>query len=376
MRQQGSRKGGAPSYKKMYDTISALADIGVWECSLPDEKLWWTDVVYDLFELPRGIELDRRQILGLYEPASRVEMERLRSNIIENGGSFNLDVQVRTALGNQRWIRLTAIAEQSRGKSVRIFGTKQDITSSKLAELELQSLQSELMHTSRRSAMSGLAMVLCHELNQPFSAISSYVGAARRSLNGKAVDPIYVSEALTQIEASALRAGAIIRSLRTMTEGRSKRRRENLTSIVREAISVCRVGLPDNVHVDFSKSPDDIVAAVEPVQLQLVIINLVKNAVEALESVERKIVTISLSVEHGQAIIQIADTGHGIELGTEERIFVPFFSSKTGGLGVGLSISRSIVEAHGGAIRACRNKAGGATFTISLPAIASKAGRT
>src|SRR3954469_19873407 len=158
-------------YKKMYDRSSALARIGVWECDLATEQLTWTDGVYDLFELPRGSPLERARIVDFYDDESRREMERLRARAIAEGGSFSLDILIRTARGNERWLRLTADVEQERGHSVRIFGTKQDVTAERRAQEEVRALQAELIHLARRSAMGTMAATLAHELNQPLAAI-------------------------------------------------------------------------------------------------------------------------------------------------------------------------------------------------------------
>ncbi len=115
-------------YKKMYDRASALAGIGVWECDLATSQLIWTDGVYDLFEMDRGGIVDREATVAMYDPASRAEMERLRAHAIATCGSFTIDVRIRTARGNDRWIRLTADVESEDGVAVRLFGTKQDVT--------------------------------------------------------------------------------------------------------------------------------------------------------------------------------------------------------------------------------------------------------
>jgi len=121
----------AAQYKKMYDRSSELARIGVWECDLRDNSLTWTDGVYDLFELPRGSVIDREETADLYLDGSRAEMERLRAEAIRTCGSFSIDVQIRTALGKERWMRLTADVECENGTAVRLFGSKQDITQEK-----------------------------------------------------------------------------------------------------------------------------------------------------------------------------------------------------------------------------------------------------
>jgi two-component system, LuxR family, sensor kinase FixL len=155
----------AAHYKKMYDRVSALAKIGVWECVLVTEHLTWTDTVYDLFDIPRGAPIHRAEIVGLYHPESRREMERLRAEAIRSGTGFTLDIRIRTALGNERWVRLSADVEQEDGRSVRIFGTKQDISLERAAREKMQALQTELIHVPRVSAMGTMASTLAHELN-------------------------------------------------------------------------------------------------------------------------------------------------------------------------------------------------------------------
>lgn len=120
-------------YKKMYDLSSARAKIGVWECELSTETLTWTDGVYDIFELPRGSDVSRAMSLALYDEESRITMSRLRQKAIEDCGSFQLDIRIRTAKGNDRWVRLSADIECEDGCALRIFGLKQDITQEKEA---------------------------------------------------------------------------------------------------------------------------------------------------------------------------------------------------------------------------------------------------
>lgn len=118
--------------RKIFDRASAAARIGVWECSLPDERLYWTDVVYDLFDLPRGSALDRGTTLKCYTPTSLEQLRARRSRAIDERGGFELDAEIVTAQGNRRWIRITATVECEGGVPVRIFGMKQDITDEKI----------------------------------------------------------------------------------------------------------------------------------------------------------------------------------------------------------------------------------------------------
>ncbi len=137
-------------FKKLFERASAAARIGVWQCDLADEALTWTDVVYDLYDLPRGIPVDRQTILSLYSEATRRELERVRRRAIETRSGFQLDCEIRTARGAQRWIRITATVESEGGYPVRIFGMKQDITEERLLSEKLRAL-------AESDPMTGLA---------------------------------------------------------------------------------------------------------------------------------------------------------------------------------------------------------------------------
>lgn len=127
-RQAALRQAELTRYKKMYDRSSSLAKIGVWECDLATEALSWTEGVYDIFELPRGMPVTRDLVLSLYSERSRAEMEACRSRAIAEGGGFTVEIEVNTATGHRRWVRLSADVECEDGRPLRIFGTKQDIT--------------------------------------------------------------------------------------------------------------------------------------------------------------------------------------------------------------------------------------------------------
>ena len=362
-------------YKKMYDRSSALARIGVWECDLATEALTWTDGVYDLFELPRGSPLERARIVALYDEESRREMERLRARAIRDGGSFSLDILVRTAKGNERWIRLTADVEQEDGRPVRIFGTKQDITAEKLAQEKVRSLQAELIHLSRRSAMVTMAATLAHELNQPLAAIGNFAAGTRRALQTDQPSLAFLEDGLTAIEKSAFRAGNIIRSLKDMNTGAAKRQILDPNPLVLEAASLAMLGADPGVALRFDLA-DDLLVAVDPIQLQQVVINLIRNAVEAVLDAPRREILVSTRLAGGAVELRVDDSGPGIPPGMSDSLFEAFTSSKPDGMGVGLSISRTIIEAHAGSLSAANGEAGGASFRVTLPLAADARQRT
>ena len=355
-------------YKKMYDRASSLARIGVWECDLATEKLTWTDGVYDLFELPRGVPVDRTDIVALYSEASRLEMEQLRSEAIRDGTSFVLDIEIRTAKGRDRWLRLSADIEQEDGRPVRIFGTKQDITEEKAAREKVLSLQAELIHVSRRSAMDTMAATLAHELNQPLTAISNYVAGARRIAASSRHPDGELADSLAAIEKCAFGAGKIIRSLREMTSETARQRcPTDLNPLIREAAALVAMSTTEKATVHYALG-ERLTVDVDPIQIQQVFINLIKNAFDAVEESSRRDIIISSIAEGDRVAIRIDDSGRGIPPWVAESLFDSFVSTKPGGMGLGLSISRTIVEAHDGTIHTeNRRDGGGASFLVTLP---------
>lgn len=354
-------------YKKMYDRSSALARIGVWEFDLETETLTWTDGVYDLFELPRGSPLDRATALRYYDEESRREMERLRARTIREGGSFSLDIHIRTAKGNERWLRLTGDVERVNGRSIRIFGTKQDITAEKLAQEKVRALQAELIHMSRRSAMAAMAATLAHELNQPLAAIGNFAAGTRRVLHDPEASRDLVDKGLASIEKSAFRAGDIIRTLREMNDGSAIRRQiVDPNPLIVEAAALAMLGAGQRVEPRFDLA-DNILVAVDPIQIQQVFINLIRNAFEAVLEAPRREIVISTRATDRFVEISVDDSGPGVAPDMVGRLFESFVSSKPGGMGVGLSISRTIVEAHEGTLSAANRAEGGARFCVTLP---------
>ena len=362
-------------YKKMYDRSSALARIGVWECDLATEALTWTDGVYDLFELPRGAPIDRADIVALYDEESRREMERLRAQAVRDGGSFSLDILVRTAKGNERWVRLTADVEREDGRSVRIFGTKQDITAEKVAQEKVRALQAELIHLSRRSAMGTMAATLAHELNQPLAAIGNFAAGTRRALQNAEPSRAFLERGLDAIENSASRASNIIRSLKEMNSGTAARRQIlDPKPLIAEAASLAMLGAGAEVALHFDLA-DGLRVAADPIQIQQVVINLIRNAVEAVRDAPRREISVSARALGRNVELRVDDSGPGIAPAIMESLFEAFVSSKPDGMGVGLSISRTIIEAHEGSLSAVNRETGGASFRVTLP-LAETGGRT
>lgn len=260
---------------------------------------------------------------------------------------------------------------EMRSNDQRFFtGFVRDLSERQVAEARLQELQSELVHISRLTAMGEMASTLAHELNQPLSAIANYLKGSRRLLEGNdAVAP--AREAMDKATEQALRAGEIIRRLRDfVSRGESERRVENLPKVIEEASALALVGAKEqDVRVRFLFDPAADLVLCDRVQVQQVLLNLMRNAIEAMaESPRRELTLATTARDDGMVEVAVADTGPGLADEVTRQLFQPFVTTKRHGMGVGLSISRTIVDAHGGRIWAEKNTGGGTVFRFTLRA--------
>ena len=263
---------------------------------------------------------------------------------------------------------------EMRSSNQRFFtGFIRDLTERQQTEARLQELQSELVHISRLTAMGEMASALAHELNQPLSAIANYMKGSRRLLENSTDDrSALLRSAMDKAAEQALRAGQIIRRLRDfVARGESERRVESVKKLVEEASALALVGAKDQgVRVRFQFDPTANLVLADKVQIQQVLLNLLRNAVEAMESSQKRELVISTeSMKDGMIAISVADTGSGIAPEMMAQLFQPFVTNKRHGMGVGLSISRTIIEAHGGQIGVEPNPAGGTIFRFTLRAV-------
>ncbi|MGZ3304788.1 MAG: two-component system sensor histidine kinase NtrB, partial [Asticcacaulis sp.] len=266
---------------------------------------------------------------------------------------------------------MLTVGEVRSGDKVYFTGFIRDLTERTDTQARLDQLHGELARLSRLNELGEMASTLAHELNQPLSAIANYVQGSIRLLKDLDAEPVnMVRDALEETARQSLRAGRIIHHLReSATHGTTEMKRESLRSVLEEAAALALAGTREQgikTLFDYRAQADAVF--VDRVQIQQVLINLIRNAGEAMRAENRRQVTLSTAMaDDGHVAVEVADTGPGISDEVAQQLFQPFVTSKPGGMGIGLAISKRIIEAHDGEISVFRNSDGGATFRFTLP---------
>ena len=263
-----------------------------------------------------------------------------------------------------------AVGEMHSG-GIRYFtGFIRDLTERQKTETRLQELQSELVHMSRFTALGEMASTLAHEINQPLTAITNYLKGCRRILERMEGDTVpMLRDAVNEAGEQALRAGQVIRHLREfVARGESERHIENLPKLIEEASALSLVGAKEQgVRVVFDFDPSAPFVLADRIQIQQVLLNLIRNAIEAMQETSRRELRVATrSVDEGYVELSVTDTGPGLAPEVAAQLFQPFVTTKKHGMGVGLSICRTIVEAHGGKIWAESKQGEGTAFRFTL----------
>jgi two-component system sensor kinase FixL len=296
----------------------------------------------------------KRKIIGI---------GRVTTALRQDGSTFPIELSVGEAWVGDR----------------RIFtGFIRDLTDRQQVELRMQDLQSELAHVGRVSEMGTLASSLAHELNQPLTAVSSYCEAARDLLAGEPTSETLamVREALDEAANQSIRAGQIVRRLRDfMSHGGTERRIESLGKLIGEANALALVGSREHgIDVQVRLDPAVKEVFVDRIQIQQVLVNLIRNAIDAMVEAPIRCLTVSTRATDGMVEVTVEDSGSGISPTVAPQLFQPFVTSKQSGMGIGLSICRTIVDAHGGRIWFEPGRNGdGTAFHFTLPTGESKA---
>ncbi len=294
-----------------------------------------------------------------------------RAAAVASGGALDHRYRLRMADGSYRWWRSRASPlRNAAGEVVRWYGTLEDVHEQVANEERVRRLEFELAHLARLAAMNSLASTLAHELSQPLAAVANYVSGAQRLLRrgGEAKLPL-VGEALRSAAAATQRSGEIVRGMRSMVaKGGVNRRSERVAHLIERAgllamADAKALGIDYRIDID----PDVDTAYVDRVQLEQVFINLLRNAVEAVSNAPVRKIALTARTSGAEVHISVSDSGPGVAPEVLENLFGAFNSTKPDGLGVGLSICRTIVEANGGRVLYAQAPESGARFTVCVP---------
>ena len=351
-------------------------DLAMWVWDVSGNDVWMTERGRSLFGLEPDARLDFEATFDRVHPEDRSARESAIKQALQTRGEYEMEYRVQQADGMSRWIHGRGRCVRSDdGTGPKLIGVSMDVTARKQAEASAAQKRAELEHMARVATLGELAATVTHELGQPLAVIStnSYVGM--RLLDAPEPDLQQVRSALADIYEVTERSSEVLSGMRAMLKRDSTV--ASLTNIdVNSVIRIVeRIAHGDanrhNVTVHLDLSPDIRPVKGDSVQLQQVILNLMLNAFSAMNGTgldgARRLVVRTDSIDESNVLVEVQDSGTGIAADELESIFDSFITSKPEGLGMGLSICRSIIERHGGKISAANNPDRGAKFTITLP---------
>ena len=348
-------------------------NLGIWEWDLSKDEIWATNARRALLGWPASGKITLKHFISRLHPGDRDRIRQAIDDAIHKGQDFDSEYRLVLPDGIVRWMATRgSVRLDAHGKPAQLLGISIDITARKQAELEAKQRRDELSHLSRVALIGEMSASIAHELNQPLAGIASNAGAGQRFIDRGNVDLQEIRELLADIGADARRASDVVRGIRGMIKKEQMgRQRINLNDIVTNVVHI--LSSDALLHwCELKTSLDTNLPMVEadPIQIQQVLINLVVNAFDALRDtpVSKREVEINTQQNADGAVrVSVRDYGVGISPETRSRLFEQFFTTKAEGLGMGLAIARSIVEAHAGTIDAENAEGGGARFHFTLP---------
>jgi PAS domain S-box-containing protein len=360
-----------------FEEAQRMAHVGFWHRDIATNHIAWSDETYRIFGLtPQVPEITPARLQELIHPEDRQSWNESVTALVDNGTRYDVEYRVVRPDGELRIVHSQGdVTRAEAGRPVRIFGTVQDITERKRAEDGLREAQMELAHVNRIATMGQLSASIAHEVNQPVAAVLMNAGAALRWLSAQTPDLKEARDALGRIVKDAKRAGEIIDRIRALIKKVAPQKdRLDINEAVLEVVALTRSELlRDRVSLETQLAEDLPQVHGDRIQLQQVLLNLIVNAVEAMRGVGDGARELRVGTEKdasGGVLVAVRDTGPGLDPQSGGRLFEAFYTTKPSGMGMGLSICRAIIEAHGGRIWATANQPRGAAFQFTLPACA------
>jgi PAS domain S-box-containing protein len=364
--------------QRRMELAASAAELSMWMWDIVRNEIWITDKGRALFGFGPSEKLDFDRFRSSVHPDDRESVLKAVENSLRTGAEYRCEYRVVSADGQLRWIAGRGHVEfNGDGQPVRMRGASLDITKRKQAEEQVACQRNEMAHLSRVSTLGELSGSIAHELNLPLSAILSNAQAAQRILANGDADPAEVREILNEIVSEDKHAAEVIQRLRQwLKKDMLQQHSLQINEVVEDVLKLIRSDLINQkVTVDTQLARNLPMVTGDPVQLQQVLVNLVVNACDAMTSCntpERRLL-IRTGIENGSSAVTVSVTDRGDSIPREklEQIFEPFFTTKEKGMGLGLSVCRTIIAAHRGKLWATNNADCGATFHFSLPISAS-----
>lgn len=356
------------------ELAASAAELGMWMWDIARDEIWITEKGRALFGFGGSEKLDFDRFRSRLHPEDRESVLKTLGNSLRSGAVYQSEHRVVLPDGQIRWIAGRGNVEFSReGQPVRMRGASLDITKRKEAELDAARQRNQIAHLSRVTMLSELSGSIAHELRLPLSAILSNAQAAQRVLANSEADLGDLRESLDEIVSEDKRASEVIHRLRQwLKKGEVQQHSLCINAIVGDVLKLIRSDLINQkVTVNTELAQDLPTVSGDPVQLQQVLLNLVVNACDAMTgcSTEGRRMLIRTGIENGRraVIVSVTDRGNSIPEEKLEQIFEPFFTTRENGMGLGLSVCRTIIASHRGKLWATNNGDRGATFNFSLP---------
>ena len=351
---------------------SQTANLAFWSIDFEREESWMSDQGRAMFDFESGEHLTRELFLSRVHPEDRDAVGEAIDRARATSPTFEFEYRLLRPDGETRWlISRGRYIRNERGQINELIGVAIDVTAQVKADLELRLQRTEMARMSRVSSMGELTASLAHELNQPLTAIASNAAAGSRMLAQGPPDVEMFKELLADVSADARRAGAIIHGIHHFVrKSEGARLPVNLNEIVREVLRLLNSDLLGRTTtVETELEPNLPVVVADPLHLQQVFLNLLMNSLEAMHSIpaeKRRVVVCTKLEPDGFVSVSVRDYGCGLPKDNLDKVFAHFYSTKPNGMGMGLTIVRSIVEAHGGKLSA-ENTQDGARFWFRLP---------
>ena len=351
-----------------------ISHTGCWARNTATGELFWSQEEWRIFGLdPTNTELSYQVFLNMIHPDDRPSVEIISASAVRSGKPYDIPYRIIFSDGSIRHLHMVGnpVFDES-GKVKEYIGVTMDVTHRKHTEAALQEAQSELARVARLTTMGEFAASIAHEINQPLAAIVAHGQAARRWLNRDVPNLAEAQEAVTSAVNAADQASEVITRIRALLRNdKPEYFAVDINSVIRDVIAFTNSTLQARDVLVRTRLPADLPQVWgDRIGLQQVIMNLITNGTDAMSSItdRSRILRIESQIEKsGSVLVAVTDAGTGFDPGVAERIFDRLFTTKPNGMGLGLSICRSIIEAHGGRLWASPGSPHGAVFQFTMP---------